>query len=106
MATVRITITNRFPAVKAAAHAVAERAIAKAAHDIEAHAKANAPVDTGLLQNSIVSRQEGDGWVVESPVDYSEHVEYGTSRMAAQPFMHPAVEIVRPQLLAALKRLA
>ncbi len=104
MPTIRVVVKSRFPQLTVAAQALAEAAIAKAAHDIEAHAKAAAPVDTGLLRNSITSRREGRlAWVVESPVDYSVYQEYGTSRMAARPYMTPAVEIVRPRLLSALR---
>ena len=106
MPTIQVIVRSRFPQLTLAAHALAEKAVAKAALDIEAHAKANAPVDTGLLRNSIGARREGElAWVVESPVDYSVYQEYGTSRMAAHPYMTPAVEIVRPQLLDALRRI-
>lgn len=106
MPTIQVIVRSRFPQLTAAAHALAEHAVAKAAHDIEAHAKANAPVDTGLLRNSIGAHREGPAaWVVESPVDYSVYQEYGTSRMTAHPYMTPAVELVRPQLVAALRRI-
>jgi len=31
-------------------------------------------------------------YVVGTPVEYSVYVEFGTSRMAAQPYLRPAVE--------------
>lgn len=31
-------------------------------------------------------------WVVGSPVHYAGYVEFGTSRMAAQPYLRPATE--------------
>ena len=31
-------------------------------------------------------------WVVGTSVEYSVYVEFGTSRMAAQPYLRPAVE--------------
>lgn len=34
---------------------------------------------------------------VQVPVDYAAYVELGTSRMAAQPFLTPAVELVASQ---------
>ena len=64
-------------------------------------------MDTGHLKNSIQARPEGLlVWRVESPADYSLYVEFGTRRMAARPFLTPAVEIVRPRLLEALRRIA
>jgi len=44
-----------------------------------------------------VERYVADG------VEYGIYQETGTSRMAAQPFMHPAAEAVRPGLTQALK---
>lgn len=37
---------------------------------------------------------------VGSNVEYSIHVEYGTSRMAAQPYLRPAAEQTRRELPA------
>jgi len=52
----------------------------------------NAPVNTGFLKNSITVR-ETDGradMVVGAP--YAFFVEYGTSKMPAQPFIRPALD--------------
>lgn len=80
--------------------------IRKAALDIEAQAKANAPVDTGALKNSIIATKDPSKpftWQVAVGVEYGPFVEYGTTKMVAQPFLTPAVEAVRPALLAALE---
>jgi HK97 gp10 family phage protein len=106
MATVTVTMRSRIPQVVAAATAKAAMATAKAALDIEAHAKTRAPVDTGALKNAIAASGSGLEWRVDSPVHYSVYQEFGTSRMAAHPYMVPAVEIVRPRYLAALKAIA
>lgn len=107
MPTITVSVRTKFPEVTAKIRANAALAIAKGATDIEAHAKALAPVDTGLLRNSIHSEQKGElEWEVESPVHYSVYQEYGTSRMAPQPFMTPASEMVRPKLAEAFRRLA
>lgn len=37
-------------------------------------------------------------WVVGTPVEYSIYVEFGTSRMAAQPYLRPAVEHAKRNL--------
>lgn len=79
-------------------------AIRKAALDIEAQAKMNAPVDTGALRNSIAASKNDElSWQVAVGVNYGAFVEYGTTRMAAQPFLTPAVEAVKPALFAALE---
>lgn len=51
---------------------------------------------TGYLRSGIMSAvtQGGNVTTVEvvSEVDYSSYLEFGTSRMAARPFMGPALE--------------
>jgi HK97 gp10 family phage protein len=99
----RIT-QNAFPAILAGMEAKAEVVVAKAAMDIQAHAQGRAPVDTGTLKNSIQATRMGTAhWRVVVGADYGLYVEYGTYRMAAQPFLRPAIESVRPMFLAALK---
>ena len=54
-----------------------------------------APVDTGALRNSITaeSHMENDLlFIVQDGVEYGIYQEFGTSRMAAQPFLIPAFE--------------
>jgi len=50
------------------------------------------PVDTGRLKNSFGDRVERDRAIVYNTVHYAPHVEYGTVRMKAQPFMRPAID--------------
>lgn len=96
-------------------------------HRVEARAKVYCPVDTGLLRNSIESSFEGDGRTGEmvgavtaggggvshvlyslfgDGINYARYVEYGTSRMAAQPFMTPAFDEEIPGYEAACAALA
>lgn len=89
---------NRFPELSAQLQARAEQIVTKAAFDVEAEAKTVVPVDTGNLKNSIqTAKVEPLKAIVHTgTVEYAEYVEYGTSRMAAQPYMTPAAEAVRP----------
>lgn len=41
-------------------------------------------------------------WVVGTSVEYSVYVEVGTSKMAAQPYLRPAVETVRRKVQSIL----
>ena len=50
------------------------------------------PVDTGQLRNSIQEAIYDDYAIVDSNVEYAPHVEYGTSRQKAQPFLRPALD--------------
>lgn len=49
------------------------------------------PVDTGYLQSTIWA--ETDGFFCEASADaeYAQYVEYGTWKMAAQPYFQPAL---------------
>lgn len=76
-----------------------ERALASIAEAVQAQAVSRAPVATGALKNSIATEQKSRFlyWVADG-VEYGIYQELGTSRMAAQPFMVPAVENVRRQV--------
>lgn len=85
--------------------------VRKSAFDVERFAKADAAVDTGFMRNSITTEIETNnsrvyGATVTAGADYSAFVEFGTSRMAPQPFMGPALARVEPGFLAALEALA
>lgn len=82
----------------------AEKVVQKMAQDTETNIKndfsPNSPsapgqppgVDTGTLKNSILAKAEGKAtWVVLVGAFYGVHLEYGTKRMAARPFVLPAV---------------
>lgn len=81
---------------------LATKVVAKVALDIEASAKAGAPVDTGFLKNSISSDINGLSAEVGPTASYSMFLEYGTSRMAPQPFMGPAVDANEPNFVSAM----
>jgi HK97 gp10 family phage protein len=57
-------------------------------------AQSYAPIgETGQLHDNISYQMTGDGQAtVICDVPYAEYVEFGTSRMAAHPFMAPAMD--------------
>ena len=63
------------------------------------------PVDTGALQESIDYLVSGTDLTFEATEDYAGFVEYGTSKMAAQPFMTPAYDQEREHLLQNIQSL-
>lgn len=77
-----------------------------AAEFIKDRAQELVPVDTGRLRDSIRVTEVGPRTFTVGPgdeVEYAEYVEFGTSRMAAQPYMRPAAELARrefPQRVA------
>lgn len=70
---------------------------------IEASAKGYAPVRTGALRESISTEiRETDKTIVGEVaphVSYAQFLEFGTYKMAAQPFMRPAYEENRGAIL-------
>lgn len=106
------------PEIAAALDPVVKALLTKVAQATVEAAKANAPVRSGFLQSSIYYRTAdastygegvvpgvGDSYMlpeVEAPsgdevvvisaaADYALFVEYGTHKMAAEPFLTPAV---------------
>ena len=63
--------------------------------------------DTGYLASNIfvVIDQNKMGSSVESRADYSEALEFGTSKMAARPFMQPALEENRRKIIQMFAKL-
>jgi len=51
----------------------------------------NVAVDTGRLRNSIDMETAPTVGVVYTNVDYAPHVEMGTEKQIAQPFLRPAL---------------
>lgn len=98
-----------------------------AAFKVERGAKQRAAVDTGFMRNSIYVRTEdssdrrgasgGPGQTLFPELEAAAHneafvavgaaygifLEYGTSKMAAQPYLTPAVEAERQPFLDAIK---
>ena len=58
--------------------------------------------DTSLLASNISLDIDPDGLgaSVDSRADYSSFLEFGTSKMAARPFMQPALEVNRKKIKA------
>ncbi len=50
------------------------------------------PVDTGNLRSSLNFSVSEDEAEIGTPVEYAPYIEYGTSRMAAQPYLRPALD--------------
>ena len=63
--------------------------------------------DTGFLANNIALKLDSDGLgaSVESRADYSAFLEFGTSKMAASPFMQPALESNKTKIRTLEKRM-
>lgn len=80
---------------------IAERAgriVARAADVIAESARDYLAPGSALRQSVSVAAVE-DGYAVRADAPYAVYVEFGTSRMAARPFLGPAVDDLRGRLL-------
>ena len=118
--TCKVQLTTRIPTLKARAERQADEAIRQTAQLVVDHAKASmsgpksgqlykrgkkmhrasapgeAPaVDTGNLVNSFSTARAGRlRYEIDVNAEYAPHLEFGTSRMAARPFLRPALKAV------------
>lgn len=88
-----------------------KKVVQKTVLDIERDAKIKVAVDTGNLKGSIGHsdlRFGGNEYSAEvgPTANYGVHVELGTSRMAAQPFMGPATDRHEPIFEQAMAQIA
>lgn len=103
------------------------RSLEQACLLVERSAKQKAPKDTGALARSITSKVEGLEGTVYSPLEYAPYVEYGTGLFAdggrqtpwsyqdgkgnwhttsgqpPQPFLKPALDENREEILEIIK---
>ena len=91
-------VFNNLPKIAAALPDSIIGTVRDAAHKCETYAKDVVPVDTGALRASIravpVSETE---WEIAPNTEYDIYVEFGTRKMAAQPYMRPAAEKIRKE---------
>lgn len=67
---------------------------------LEGAAKNNAPRDLGTLIGSIRSRNDDETATVFTPLEYAPYQEYGTRKMRAQPYMRPALDKNRKNIIS------
>lgn len=90
-----VVVYNRIPALIAYVESQARAAVTKNAKLIVLKAKQFAPKKTGFLASSIVVASISAGKEAEIHVlaPYGLFVEVGTYKMAARPFLAPAVSL-------------
>ena len=95
---------NEFPKIVASLAPKVGGAVHAGAKVIEARAKATVPVDEGDLRDAIHTERDGrmGARVVagNASVFYGHLVEHGGAHSAAQPFLVPAVESSKAEVVA------
>jgi HK97 gp10 family phage protein len=84
---------NNLPRIQVNVQKALSQLIRRTAFAIEARAKQLAPVDTGLLRNSIHAEMKGPlKATVGTNVEYAEYQEFGTRHQKGTPFLTPAFD--------------
>ena len=91
MMRVDITYTGSLSSLAAGIEAAVSEAVAAGAEVVADNARSVCPVDTGALQASIAVEQSGTSAEISANTDYAAYVEFGTSKMAAQPYLVPSL---------------
>ena len=76
--------------------------LAEGALVIAVEAEKNCPVDTGYLKSTVFVTKSGDDVEVGFEAPYASYVEFGTYKMAAQPFLRPALDNAELAALSAV----
>lgn len=103
-----VITVNRTPELIARVEAGTRVAVQRAANNVFLRSKSTVPVDTGTLKASAqVKPASGGGMSYTAEVsfntNYALYVEFGTSKMAAQPYLVPAAHAALPQFKNDLK---
>lgn len=69
---------------------------------LQKYSMENAPVDTGFLRNSAISRETDKGAELAYQANYAYYVEFGTSKQEAQPYIRPAIDEHSDEVLQAV----
>lgn len=69
-----------------------------------ATARRLAPVDTGQLRQELELIRRGETSIIQSSTRYAVFQEYGTSVMAPDPFVGPAVDEWGPRMLREVEK--
>lgn len=76
--------------------------LAEGALVIAVEAENNCPVDTGYLRSTVFVQKNGNDVEVGFEAPYASYVEFGTYKMAAQPFLRPALDTAELAALSAV----
>lgn len=115
----RVRVTSRIPQISMNADRLIEEVVVTAAAQVQEIAQSamtgNPPsaegdypaVRTGLLRGTIShTRVAKHQAITFSPMEYAPHLEYGTVKMGARPFLRPSLDRVAPSFTIAIRRAA
>ena len=88
--------------IKAAIEAQ-KKALTAASLVVQGDATSRTPVLTGNLKNSITYKVREEDAIVGTNVEYAPYVEFGTSKMEAQPYLEPSLHNNKKKIEKLLK---
>lgn len=92
----KIKLTSHKGKVLDAEESAVRRAMEMIALQMEGYAKEELTrqkaVDTGRLRNSVSHVAEDRDAIVGTNVEYGPYIEFGTYKMAARPYLRPAIQ--------------
>lgn len=105
---VRVKVVSNIPAFKGKLNAGIQKSLSDAALEIMKDAKSTwppgAPVDTGVLRNSIGFTVGPNQLTIHAKAKYASHVEFGTRHMPARPFLRLSIEENKDKILNIFRR--
>lgn len=97
--------TNEFGRIADEVRPKVTKAVRATALAVSDGAKRRAPVLTGNLRRSIITRHRDEfASKVGTNVEYARYVEYGTSKMSPRPYLTPALEAERHEFAERVAR--
>jgi len=103
---VKVNMSNFYDAIGDIPKVVEKEAnqiVGEFCEDVVRNAKLRVPVDTGRLKWSIRHMLgKRSTHTIEAGADHASYVEYGTSKMKAQPYLRPAINVYLPKVRSKL----
>jgi len=107
-------ILNRLQQIGANVSRLENKALKDAAEPVLEDAKVNAPIRTGKLKEGLkisgIKNRDGTKYVLvgidksdSSKIFYGKFIEFGTSKMSPRPFLEPAYEKNKKEILERIK---
>lgn len=95
-------LKSRFPAIAAELEPLTREALKAGVDIVQERAQARVPVETGELRDAIHTSSEPEGEYVvagDSHAFYGHLVEHGTTHTPPRPFLVPALEESKKEIL-------
>ena len=101
-----VVISNKFPACPGIMKQAIAQAFGTLGPQLLDQMQERTPVDTGALRDSETMSASATELRLTAGTDHCVYVEFGTRKMAAQPYMRPTIEGAAGQVAGAISSAA